>query len=678
MQVDRLLCKPPLAAMLLIAVVSACSEHDGISGSGGGGGTAPLALSGTAATGAPIGNAAITAKCAGQGASYNTLTDAGGRYSLSVGAAPCVIRVSFGAPEQSLYAIADAAGTLDISPFTDLVVAALGHGTPASFYAGFPGNAGAITPAALAAASDLVKRRLANFGVNASALDLLHQNFAPHSGDAYDDHLEALKTQLQTQATTLAALEDDVAHNRDQPEQAAVVTPTISFADSGDGLVRLTFAPAQSGVTYDVHYDLVATPAPGAPPPTPAFSVLAASSPLEIGGLTSDKPYYFYVTAHNGTESRTSTQVTVTPHLYGVSFKAYANSADPHPTDGSAGSFYSGAAYLRTIDGRDVYTAVKSTREIMSVRLTNTNNSVDRIEAVLPTADTTAVTLNAVASGKGVLIAAGDQGRILYSQNGFDWQDISVAIAPPNASNALPPTGASYHSISYADGKFVLAGKYATAATGSPADLLVTLDFNPEDSTCTTACSSTAPYAALKEFLSPAISGGGNGLQVVSHGNNGFVAMAGSGLVAPNADDFSNTYLQDGSTYVYTSSDGVQWLRNSVSEKNKFPDRPVRMIYALGRYFGLMPFNGGLYTSTDGLVWVSTANVSFVGSHPHDLVYGPGQFVSVDQLSDTFLSKDGKTWKEHDSGLPASGGASCLAFGNGRYVAFGNYVYYSE
>ncbi|KVE24846.1 hypothetical protein WI93_17995 [Burkholderia vietnamiensis] len=99
-----------------------------------------VALSGTAATGAPLASAAVTVSCV-QG-SASTLTDGGGNYRVALNAAlPCVIAVASGGT--SLHALAYEGGTFNTTPETELLLVYLAAqlGTnPAGLIGDFPHN----------------------------------------------------------------------------------------------------------------------------------------------------------------------------------------------------------------------------------------------------------------------------------------------------------------------------------------------------------------------------------------------------------------------------------------------------------------------------------------------------------------------------------------------------------
>ena len=88
-------------------------------GGGGGGGTASVAaptLSGLAATGAGIANAAVTAKCA-TGAPLTGTTDANGSFNLVLGGRtlPCMLQVTGGTPAVTLHNAANGASVATIT-----------------------------------------------------------------------------------------------------------------------------------------------------------------------------------------------------------------------------------------------------------------------------------------------------------------------------------------------------------------------------------------------------------------------------------------------------------------------------------------------------------------------------------------------------------------------------------
>ena len=80
-------------------------------------------LSGVAAIGAPLVGAIVEIRCDGFVDSTQTDDDGAWTAEIPEGVAPCLLRASGGTPEITLYSYAAAAGTVNITPLTTLVVA---------------------------------------------------------------------------------------------------------------------------------------------------------------------------------------------------------------------------------------------------------------------------------------------------------------------------------------------------------------------------------------------------------------------------------------------------------------------------------------------------------------------------------------------------------------------------
>ena len=124
----------PFALLTSSFLLTACGGSS--SSSSGSSGTAESAsINGTAAVGAAITDAEVTAKCQdGSGLLANTVTDEAGQFtgSVSEDALPCALRVTHpdGTPYHSL---ATGGGTVNITPLTDLAIALSGV-TPTQWY----------------------------------------------------------------------------------------------------------------------------------------------------------------------------------------------------------------------------------------------------------------------------------------------------------------------------------------------------------------------------------------------------------------------------------------------------------------------------------------------------------------------------------------------------------------
>ena len=172
---------------------------------------AALTLSGTAATGAAIANAPVSAKC-GTGTGTAT-TAANGSYTIAItgGALPCVIEVRPTAGG-ALRSVADGSGggsdSINITPLTELVAARMAGGSPADLFANFDAAAQAkVTPAAVSAAIAAIVSALQGVvdltGVNPMR-DALVAASGSTAGNPLDQKLDALQLALASAQTTLA------------------------------------------------------------------------------------------------------------------------------------------------------------------------------------------------------------------------------------------------------------------------------------------------------------------------------------------------------------------------------------------------------------------------------------------------------------------------------------------
>lgn len=183
-------------SMLFAATLAAC---------GGGDSDVPTAagpavtvkLTGLAATGAALAGATVTAKCTA-GADTTVTTAADGSFKLTLGAAqvaPCLLRVVGGNPSVTLYSHAAGAGRVNITPWTDLIVARAASSSPAAAFAAFDLAKGKAIAAALAAAKAYVAAEAVTVAGAARVADALTGVFAV--GDADDKLLDTLGAALK-------------------------------------------------------------------------------------------------------------------------------------------------------------------------------------------------------------------------------------------------------------------------------------------------------------------------------------------------------------------------------------------------------------------------------------------------------------------------------------------------
>lgn len=197
----------------LLAALTACG------GSSGSGSTASV-VTGVAATGLAISGGTVSLKCVSGTASYPA-TGTDGSFSIDVSGVtlPCVARVNFkdaSGTAQQLHSFVSAAGNVNITPITELLVAKLTGAAAANAFDTF--NAAllkAISATQLSDASKAVKAYLAaNLGMTVTNLpdDFVGTKFKPKTattaGDAFDGVLDDFKVKLG--AKSLADAEGEV------------------------------------------------------------------------------------------------------------------------------------------------------------------------------------------------------------------------------------------------------------------------------------------------------------------------------------------------------------------------------------------------------------------------------------------------------------------------------------
>ncbi len=198
------LARPAACLALILSVglgLSACGGDD-----------PPTAtVNGTAAVGQPLANASVSMQCV-VGEALTTTTSASGAWSLALNGGqqfPCFVTVTGGTPAVTLHSIAQAQGPVNVTPLTDLIVAAAAGSTPAAWFAANKATLATALPllaARLPAGQAAVSASLAGSGYTVPPGDLLTVGFSPTDGDPLDDLLEALKTSLATSGQSYESL----------------------------------------------------------------------------------------------------------------------------------------------------------------------------------------------------------------------------------------------------------------------------------------------------------------------------------------------------------------------------------------------------------------------------------------------------------------------------------------
>ena len=229
--------------LVLAATLAAC---------GGGSGTAAVSVNGTAATGASIAAGTVTLKCvSGTSSVATTGTDGSVTMDISGVTLPCVGRVDYkdsSGVAQKLHTFIGAAGTANITPVTDLLVANLTGGTPADAFDKFDAaKAKTYTTALVKAAAAAVKTYLKNtLGVDTTNLPddpvgtKLTAKSGSVAGDAFDKVLDDIQAKLKAGGKKLSDIAGDLAKSGGG---SAAVAGTLVVTNATNAARNGTFAP---------------------------------------------------------------------------------------------------------------------------------------------------------------------------------------------------------------------------------------------------------------------------------------------------------------------------------------------------------------------------------------------------------------------------------------------------
>jgi len=201
-----------------------------------------VTLNGVAAVGAPIANANIVAKCANNaGFTQTVTTNAQGVFSgtIAANALPCALQVTYGTPSTSLHSYALAAGVVNITPLTDLIIANASTLDPSAWFAS---SNWALAQNTLAQATTNFKTSLTNAGysIPQGTFDPFAVTFA--IGDIWDQLLDQLQAAIAA-SSSLNTYADLIALVKDGNVNALPPKPT-STGGSGTGNAASCFNAA--------------------------------------------------------------------------------------------------------------------------------------------------------------------------------------------------------------------------------------------------------------------------------------------------------------------------------------------------------------------------------------------------------------------------------------------------
>ena len=211
-------------------------------------GTQSPTISGLAATGAALGNAAIVAKCVSGSASGSTAADGSFMLVLNSGqVAPCLLQVTKGST--TLHSFATTTGYVNVTPLTDLVVTKALGSDAATAFTSFDAATAASINGGLVAAKAYVKAQVTAITGSAQSGDPMTGVFKV--GDADDRVLDSLNAQMASSGKKLddlrqgAVLGGSLSASLDRGQlidaAAVIYTYTTGAIDAGP-LLGLTGA----------------------------------------------------------------------------------------------------------------------------------------------------------------------------------------------------------------------------------------------------------------------------------------------------------------------------------------------------------------------------------------------------------------------------------------------------
>lgn len=242
-----------LGLVLLTGAAAAALTACGGGGSSGTAAPVTLSVGGTAATGAAIAAGTVTLKCM-SGTSTAVTTGVDGSFTIDVGSVtlPCVGRVDYkdaAGVAQKLHTFIAAAGTANITPFTELIVANLTSGTAVDAFDKFDATkVKAITTAQLTAAIAAIKAYFVTLGLAVTDFpaDPIGTKFVAKNsttaGDKTDALLDALAAKLVSSNITLSNAVASVS--------GATTTPAVP-ARPGELAASGTLTGFPPGITFN-------------------------------------------------------------------------------------------------------------------------------------------------------------------------------------------------------------------------------------------------------------------------------------------------------------------------------------------------------------------------------------------------------------------------------------------
>jgi hypothetical protein len=590
---------------------------------GGGSGTSASSsssISGLAATGAGIANATVTAKCAG-GAPLTGTTDSVGSYNLVLDGRtlPCMVQVTGGTPSVTLHSFAQAAGRVNVTPVTDLIVAKALGSDPATAFTAYIAANGTSIEMGLTAAKSYVSTQV-NSITGSTIADPMTGTFA--IGDADDKVLDALGNAMTAASKTIADL-------RTQAQSGATLTSTVpahlaaptglTASASSSSSIGLSWTAVPGATGYKIYRATSASVATSG-----TATATSTATTYSDTGLTASTAYYYKVVPNNSVVSAgaASSEATATTSASGGG-GGTPSTWTPHALPIGSGSFadvvWDGSKFVAI--GNYVGTST----------------------------DGATWTTNALLEGKGIAISGST--LLLSGISTSSGSDIRKSV--DGGVSWTRPATANIFTVAGNASMFVGIGGGWEAGNGQP----MTVRTSADGETWTTRYTEAVPNAQSKV----------TSLKPIWSGSKWMIS----------AFNYDPTQIGQAryEFFVLTSTDGVNWTKTVVANvkgSNYWPWWPVWT----GSEFVLIDRTKTL-KSTDGVTWPATAttsNFTNFGENSYDFVSHTGtEFVAFSGGGSSvkiWKSADAVSWTSSTTTAtqPIYGGVS-----NGStYVAVGN------
>ena len=318
--------------------------------------------------------------------------------------------------------------------------------------------------------------------------------------------------------------------------------------------------------------------------------------------------------------------------------------SNAHTLDWNGNAWFAGDVYVKGT-GQDDTAAVKlaTLNDIPDLTIEN-GMILKNLQAAMPSS----ASWHSVTYGNGKFVAVDNSNnstKAAYSEDGVTWTATTM------------PNNASWQSVTYGNGKFVAVADHSYTAAYSEDGIAWTKTTLPLSKPWQSVAYGNGKFVALAGLSGTAVYSE-DGItwtatdtiptaswQSVTYGNGKFVAVA------------------NVSTTAVYSEDGITWTETTMPSTSQW----ISVTYGNGKFVAVAYNNSTIAAySEDGITWSSSTMPSTASWWP--ITYGNGKFVAVADNSDTAAySEDGINWTV--STLPISRYWRSVTYGNGKFVA---------